>query len=207
MRKLLISAALALCAPAAVLAQDAPKVEVFGGYSYQITEEEIGGHGWEASIAGNFTDWFGVKADFSGHYGSDSERLPPLGFPIISPGLPQVPALVVDTDVSEHRFLVGPQFTLRSDRFSVFAHGLVGASRRNIDFATTLAPDVLGPIPPFEQTFKRTDFAAAVGGGVDIKITDGLAYRVQADYAPTRDNGQTRDNARISTGIVFRFGR
>jgi len=207
MRKLLISVLLALCAPAAALAQDAPRVEVFGGYSYQTTEEEIGGHGWEASIAGNFTDWFGVKADFSGHYGSDSERLSSIGLPILSPVVPPVPGFMVDTDTREHRFMAGPQFTLRSDRFSVFAHGLVGASRRNLDFTYTLEPNILISGGSFEQTVKRTDFAAAVGGGVDIKISKGLAYRVQADYAPTHDNGQTRDNARISTGIVFNFGR
>src|SRR5947207_1245557 len=100
MRKLLFVASLLLLLPLAALAQDKPKVEVFGGYSYLRSDDDFFSdhldlHGWNVSATGNLNKWFGVKADFSGHYTSVT----------ISPG--------VKADVSGHLFLVGPQFAYR----------------------------------------------------------------------------------------------
>src|SRR5262245_37083094 len=60
---------LILLVSTAGMAQDVPKVEVFGGYSW------AGGnfHGWNTSVTGNINNWFGLVADFSGHYGSEQE--------------------------------------------------------------------------------------------------------------------------------------
>jgi hypothetical protein len=55
------------------IAQDYPKAEVYGGYSY-INIDTNGlssrqnANGWEASVSGNFNKWLAVEADVSGYY-------------------------------------------------------------------------------------------------------------------------------------------
>ena len=89
-----------------LMAQDTPKVEVFGGYSW------AGGnfHGWNSSVTGNVTRRFGIVADFSGHYGSEN-----LG------------STLVKQDA--HSFLFGPRFSFRGKRVAPFVYALVGVTR------------------------------------------------------------------------------
>jgi len=89
-----------------VPAQDVPKVEVFGGYSY------AGGnfHGVNTSVTANVNKWLGLTADFSGHYGSEQEGI-----------------LLVSKDA--HTFQGGPRFSHRGKRFTPFVYALVGATR------------------------------------------------------------------------------
>ncbi len=51
-------------------------------------------------------------------------------------------------------------------------------------------------------------FAMTVGGGVDVKVREQVAIRVvQAEYLLTRFGSSTQNHARVSAGIVSRFGR
>jgi len=86
-------------------AQEVPKAEVFGGYSWS------GGnfHGWNASVAGNINKHLGIVADFSGHYGSE------LG--------------IVKVNQHAHSFLFGPRVSFRGKRLTPFVYGLFGATR------------------------------------------------------------------------------
>lgn len=83
--------------------------EVFGGYSYL----HDGGHsfnGWTGTFIGNINRWFGLAADFDGHYRSGTED-----------GL----------TVSEHEngFTFGPHFALpNSSRITPFAFTLLGGA-------------------------------------------------------------------------------
>ena len=188
MQKLLFVASLLLLLPLAAFAQDKPKVEVFGGYSYLRTDEDflldnLDLHGWNTSVTGNINSWFGLKGDFSGHY-NDYQ---------ISPG--------VRADISGHLFLAGPQFTHRkSDVWQPFVHVLVGAARQHIS------------VPTATGRTKATDtaFAMALGGGLDAHVAKHLAVRLfQTDYVLTTfDNGfdDTQHNFRLSTGLVLRLG-
>lgn len=88
---------------------------------------------------------------------------------------------------SVHTFLFGPQVSWPA-RVSPFAHVLIGGAH----FSG-------GP-------FSDTSFSAAIGAGIDTRLVPGVYWRVfQGDYLPTRFFGHTQNNARISTGIVFRF--
>ncbi len=54
-----------------------------------------------------------------------------------------------------------------------------------------------------------TGFAMGFGGGLDIHLNGRVSIRIfQADYLPVDSPliGEWRHNARIQTGIVFRFG-
>jgi hypothetical protein len=80
----------------------------------------------------------------------------------------------------------GPRFTYRgAGKVEPYAHVLAGGA-----FGSGV-----------------NQFAMTVGGGVDVKVNDKVAIRViQADYAPIFYHDGTVNNARISAGVVFRFG-
>lgn len=203
MQRLLAVASLVLFVCLSARAQEHPKAEVFGGYSYFRADGGANLHGWNSSVSGNLNSWFGLAADFSGHYDSRSSRselsLP--GFP----GFPGQPPVLtsVSSKTRIHTFLAGPRFSYRKNkRVTPFAHVLLGASRRRTESEIDLG--VLG------RTFfsgTNTSFAAAAGGGLDVELSRNLALRVvQTEYMLTRSFGFNGNNARVSTGIVFRFG-
>lgn len=85
---------------------EAPIVEVFGGYSRLIGDQQ----GFNVSIAGNVNRWFGVVGDFS-----------------------HLSAKMTEGDFSEeisgNIYLVGPQVSYRGNkRFIPFARALIGAA-------------------------------------------------------------------------------
>lgn len=106
MKKTLLVICIVSLASFSAIAQDTPKAEVFGGYSW------AGGnfHGWDGSITGNVNKWFGVTADFSGQYGSE-----PAG------------TIIIKQDA--HSALFGPRFTVRNKKYSPFAYALFGVTR------------------------------------------------------------------------------
>ena len=76
MRKALVFLAL-LILPVSALAQQTPKVEVFGGYSNltpNVDVSNINGNfnlsGFDVSVTENLNSWFGGVLDFSSHYGT-----------------------------------------------------------------------------------------------------------------------------------------
>lgn len=183
MRKLFFLAALMLVLPLMAQAQDAPKAEIFGGYSYLRADDDDDGldlHGWNASAAINFAKWAGIVADFSGHYGDFT----------YAPGL--------KADSSAYLFLVGPRFTYRKHKvLEPFGHVLLGAARSHVTTFTTLG----------KLKVNDSAFALAVGGGLDAKVHDNLAIRLfQTDYVLTRFNDDSQHNFRLSTGLVLRLG-
>jgi opacity protein-like surface antigen len=104
-RKFFCAMSMVFLALLSARAQDAPKAEVFGGYSWS------GGnfHGWNASVTGNINQRLGIVADFSGHYGSD------LGF--------------VRVNQHAHSFLFGPRVAFSGKRLTPFIYGVFGATR------------------------------------------------------------------------------
>jgi opacity protein-like surface antigen len=184
MRKLFLIAALMLVSSIAAQAQEnSPSMEIFGGYSYLLADDDDGGvdlHGWNASFNQNIVKWAGFKADFSGHYG-DVTFLPGQR-----------------ADLTTHLFLVGPQFSLRKyERVTPFVHALLGAARTDLTLSS----------PTSRVSVDDSAFALALGGGLDIKIVDSLAIRLfQADYVLTRFNDDSQHNFRASTGLVLRIG-
>jgi opacity protein-like surface antigen len=83
-----------------------------------------------------------------------------------------------------HTIMAGPVFSVRkSEKVTPFVHALVGVgigSRGGTD----------------------TAFATALGGGIDVRVSQLVAVRlVQADWLILRPGGETgRNNARVSAG-------
>jgi hypothetical protein len=190
MRKtLLCSCFLLLLAPAAAMAQqDYPRGEVFFGYSYfRANPEGQNLNGWNASVAGNITSWFGVEGDFAGHYGTLKDQF---GF------------IIQGIQINQYTFMGGPKLSLRGGRVAPFVHALIGGARAGTD--------------EFGLKSSGFALAAAVGGGIDIGLNKSFAVRaVQADYLMTRFKSfpefrnfsvdERQNNFRFSTGIVVRF--
>lgn len=105
LKKTLCSVCLVLITLVPAMAQEVPKAEVFGGYSWA----EGNFHGWNTSVTGNVTKRLGIVADFSGHYGSE------LG--------------LVRVNQHAHSFLFGPRLAFRGKKLTPFIYGLFGTTR------------------------------------------------------------------------------
>jgi hypothetical protein len=198
------------CASIAVAQDDYRKWEFFGGYSHNridtgitdddpdfgdIVNEREGFHGFNASVTGNLTRYFGLKFDVSGHFKS---RNVPFG----------TIASAVDIDSRLYNFLGGVQVKDNSTetKFKPFAHALVGAAhgRNRADFSNDFCIAIVPSPCPADFTESETGFGGAFGGGIDIRANSRIDIRViQVDYNPTRLFDSTQHNFRFGFGIVF----
>ena len=182
-----------------------PRAELFGGYSYGMTESFNSGivarpNGWNASLGLNVAKWMGFVFEGNGLYGTS--KIPsdvPAPFPRCTgqpgqfcPGTS--PTFNVDTKL--YNFLVGAQFPYRkSERFTPFGEVLFGhAGVRGV------AHQLDGS--PFAET--STGLGLIGGGGVDYNINPRYALRFKVDYLQTRLFSQKQDNAVFTVGVVIR---
>jgi hypothetical protein len=220
---------ISLCAvlvPLLASAQDYPKAEIFGGYSYLHLDtngasssslNEIcntvavgncpftfqihpGFSGWSAAGQFNFNPWLGAVADFSGHYGTlITAKLTSASFQGIN---------FVDFSLpkqSNYDFLFGPVFSYRRPKYKAFAHALLGDER--ISFESVQLPLNLGTVPaPSSHNY----FVFSLGGGVDVKLNRRFLVRAgEFDYQRVTSSfgGKNyQNNFRFSAGIVVLFG-
>lgn len=226
MQKFFIAFALVLLAAPLARAQSDVRSEIFVGYSNLQAEgvpdrndpsntfssnffdRRKGLNGVLVSGAGYFNSVIGLKGDFSFHRNSDSSSL--------VAGVRDS----IDTDV--YYFMGGPVLKFRNDsRVEPFVHALAGGAHTRFDVSTTR--NVTGGTTRTNFEVGSTDFAAAVGGGVDVRLGERFSIRAfQIDYAPVflRDRsinvlgaagaiqpitleGQRQDNVRLSIGVVF----
>jgi membrane-associated protease RseP (regulator of RpoE activity) len=170
-----------------VFGQDAPRVDVFGGYSYLNVDtnglsSRQSANGWEASVSGNFNRLFAAEADFSGYYKTIPLDLTSVGFG------------VVDVNVTDFSFAGGPRVNFRP----AFVHALFG-----VDHLTGSALGV---------SASQDSFAAILGGGIQWKVAPQWSVRAGADYVFTHHNfvapleSFTQNNFRVSVGVVYSFG-
>jgi hypothetical protein len=93
--------------------------------------------------------------------------------------------------------MIGPQYTYEWKGIRFYGHGLFGKARDRLrqPGTTQLEPSHLGK-------------AVAFGGGVDLPLKGRFSVRpIQADYLITSEFGSTQHNLRLSTGLVYRFGK
>jgi opacity protein-like surface antigen len=209
-------------------AQDStPKVQVFGGYSLMHTatggltgplmDAALGQNygtfglrtnfnGWSGEAQYNAGRWFGIVADFGGRRGTFLTA----NVGGVS-GLPKLTA---------YSFLVGPVLSYRTkSKLTPFVHALVGFDRSSLG-ATTITGL---PTPASSAAVNYTDFAIALGGGLDYKLSRHFALRAaQVDYFHTSIDLNSfygsafgaellqglathQRNLRASAGVVLQF--
>jgi opacity protein-like surface antigen len=189
-RLALLCGALLLFAGIASAQDETPKVEAFGGYSYLHVSDNGAGasfNGGSGSLAYNFTPMLGVVADFGGYHWSNSG---------------------VDANVISYLF--GPKIAYRHGAVTPYAQVLFGGA--HISGGAGSCADVrIRPQGTLGGcgTGSENAFAMTVGGGVDWNATPHIGIRlVQAEYLLTKFNdglNNRQNNARISTGVVFRW--
>lgn len=171
--------------------EEAPKAEVFAGYSYVrvnpgFSLSGVNFNGGSASLSYNPTGWLGLVGDFGGYHGDE---------------------LGVGADV--YTFLFGPKLALRRAPFTPYAQVLFGGAHGEV-----AAPCMIGgggarvhrESTVFCLSGSDNAFAMTVGGGLDWNATQHIGIRIiQAEYLMTRFLSETQNNARISTGVVFRW--
>jgi len=191
-----------LCLPLAVSAQEvAPKVEIFGGYSFlRLNLDAVPGsadiganlgdlemHGYNVSFAGNVARHVGIISEFSQFTKSDSASNL-LGDPSLTG---------INAKVRVLTLLFGPRVTLHRGKVEPFVHALFGAARASVE----------GSALGVSAGDAGYAFAYALGGGFDVKVHNNLAIRLgQVDYLGARAGGEVFDNFRYSVGVVIRLG-
>lgn len=192
-------ALLVACSAPAAFAQSTGdeynKVEFFGGYSHNrvdtgvsnedpefddIFDEREGFNGVNASITGNVSRYVGLKFDYSYHqrsieFGTDSTNFRLQNF---------LGGVQIKDNTKDSEKVVKP-----------FVHFLAGAARASVDL--TEFDDSL-------EDVSETGFAAAIGGGLDVRVHPRVDIRAfQFDYNPNRFDGEMSHNFRIGVGIVI----
>jgi opacity protein-like surface antigen len=180
MRSFLLAGMLLFAFARSAKAQDNPKGEVAGNYTYihinpgGFSTVTIDCHGGGGSAAWSLNHYLAVVGEFSGCKWT--------GF----------------SGVSAHTFtyLFGPRLTYRAySRLEPFGEVLLGGAH------------IRGTTIGFNSSGSDTAFAVAIGGGADYKWKPSVAIRfIQADYLYSRLGGTTQNNLRLQAGVVFRFG-
>lgn len=184
-----------------------PRIELFGGGSFAEAGLFNAGHwaglpGWDASLAGNVTDWLGFVVEGGQFFGTSKI---PSNSPAPFPGdqtYEPLGAPTFNVTTREYNFLFGAQFARRKySLFTPFAEVLYGHNGTR----GQATPTVPGPL----VTEVGTGRAIVAGIGADRKINRRFALRFKADYFQTGSNfpsvgKQKQDNLRFSMGIVIR---
>jgi hypothetical protein len=180
--------AVAIGSAQSVKAQDqAPKLEVYGGYDYvrfQINSDVNGqppsqtynANGGGGELTYNLTNWLGVLGDTAGYWATSTSSPARAGAAI--------------------PYLFGPRASLRRRTVTPFAQVLAGGVVTSSGI---------------ETTGWQNHFAMAAGGGIDIRASRYLSLRpVEAEYFMTKipDGLNNRqNNFRFSAGLSLLFGR
>lgn len=164
--------------------EEAPKVDVFAGYSYvqanpsTPTLDSFHLNGGSVSGAYHFTNWLSGVADFGGYTNGNIGRD---GF-----------------GGTMSTYLFGPRISYQHfRRITPYGQVLFGVARTNAS--------------AFFTGSSQNAFAMTAGGGVDLRLADHWSLRpLQVEYLLTRFQetsvgNQAQNNLRVSTGVVFRF--
>jgi len=176
---LAVLAVLGFCPPVSAQSKSKlPAIDIFGGYSYLRFESKTLGFADQLNLNGGNIE---------------------VALPDLYEGL----GAVVDVsghytrEMEEFNFMIGPQYSYKWKGIRLYGHGLFGKARDRLrqPGTTQLEPSHLGK-------------AVAFGGGLDLALAGRFSVRaVQADYLITSEFGSTQHNVRLSTGLIYRFGK
>lgn len=121
MRRTIRLVALALLLSSTAMAQEVPRIEVFGGYSHLIANVNATSNnlnGVAVAVGENVNKWFGGALDFTSHWGTQN------GF-----------------KVNAQTLMYGPVFSFRKEpRVTPFGHVLLGFMHGSAGYLGTSEP-------------------------------------------------------------------
>ena len=168
--------------------QQAPTTwDLFGGVSWMRSTsnpDPTNGYGWHTSVSERpyvSLPWVGGTIEASGAYFNRS-------------------LMVNQTNVTmseaAYSFMAGPLVSLPYRRVQPFAHVLLGA----------LVDKTAVGIGGASTSSSTTDFAYALGGGVDVPLSYRWSIRTQADWMRFHASDvNSTDAVRVSAGAVVKF--
>jgi len=170
-------------------AQSLSSSNVFVGYSFVGANLYTGQHanlnGWNLTGEKKFLPFFGVLADFSGHYGSTD-------IPSSGPCAAGSPAgCPVNSSISEYYFQGGIRGSYATKWVRPYADLLLGAVR--------ITESGSG------AEVSKNGFEATLGAGLDVRIAKRFAWRIDGGYVRTGSFVAQQNSLRASTGPVFLF--
>lgn len=180
----LVSVLVGLGGVAPVAAQEAPHVEVSGGWNligfdpFDSGTTETYPMGWYVDVAGNLNRIVGLVGQVTGNYKSFDD----LEF------------VGVTVDTSAHTFMGGVRFNGRGTLATGFGQVLVGGARGSASVGVPLLGTSL--------TESSTDLAVQVGGGINV-MPGPVGVRFGADYIRVFADGEGTNVFRVAVGIVF----
>jgi hypothetical protein len=207
----LVSTAMIFTATA--FAQNKPKWELYGDYSYMQFNPTLSGlqsralNGGGGGVQVNFGRYFGIKGDFQG-YASTQWTLTSSG-PTVTPH-GTVPAGTFKSSGNMFTYLVGPTFGVHTTRFYVYGEVLLGQS--NTSLYGDLVTSINNGGGKVSGSGTQHPFTTAAGGGLDWRMNKSVALRLgEMDWVGTRYSNpitdQNKQNSfRYLGGIVFTFG-
>jgi opacity protein-like surface antigen len=188
MRKLLFIAALTLFAVGPALARDCSSFEVTGSYDYVRVSTKVsvtkGTSTTSSTVTANLNGWNAEAAANATCW---------LGIVAQFSGVYGTPS---GTSATLHVYpaLFGPRINLRnSTSVTPFVESLFGVAHASVKQGGISA--------------SQNVFSTALGGGLDVKASSHMSIRlIEVDDLVTHIANRYQNNARISAGIVFRFG-
>jgi len=174
-------------------AQEFPRWEGFGGYSY--ANINLGPQaGLFSPGARNYN---GFDLAFSFNPNRNIRLLADVGFQFgKTTAIP--PPMFTKIHLQSTEALLGPQFTLRKRRATLFANTLAGVTNTRLQGQSGTF---------YEDLLRRNDLTLAFGGGLDVNVTRMIAIRAfQAEYLPVRRGGSWETTYTLNAGVVLRFG-
>src|SRR5271167_106000 len=196
---ILMAVALIFCGVS--FAQDSPKIEATGDYSYFRVNPGLPSHFNSQNLNGGGGDitfflktMIGIKADLQG-YGSFTQCTKP-GAPISGCASGNL-----------FTYMFGPVVKYRAGKFEPFGEVLLGGAHTNFYGNACNNAGICGAKSPTNNAFSM-----AIGGGIDIAVSQHFGIRlVDADYLLTRfgnnftGGNNSQSNFRFQTGVQFRF--
>ena len=184
-------------APVTNLPQYQQRWDLYGGFSYSHFNPGAGSGvqainltGWNGDATAWFKQVFGLEFSARGYYGTIN--------------IPANAYNVTKSDMSEHLFLMGPNFRfVRKENYAAGFHVLIGAADGSFDQGfknSGVQPNQVGIYN------NKVAFGAAVGAWGDYNLNEKWAVRLTADWQPTHYGFATQNEFAGTAGVVYKFG-
>jgi outer membrane protein OmpA-like peptidoglycan-associated protein len=185
------------------LAQEAPKADLFLGYSFLRANSArnipaFTANGGAGTIAWNLNNHFGLEAEFGGYHNGNIHD--------------------VQFDTTVVTYLFGPRVSYgRTKTVSPYGHILFGGMHFMSSIATTPTPTPVSTTSTGRLATSQDAFTMALGGGLDVRVSKTVSIRpIQLDWVMSRlqdlgmsgtpSQNRNQHHLRYAAGIVFSFG-
>jgi hypothetical protein len=212
--KFMLLGAMALALATTLVAQDAPKVELTGDYTYMrfnpslpaLQNRNLNGGGLDASFF--VRPAIAFKADLQFYGGTTYTTT----FGAVNTSAGFIPAGTYSANGTLKTYLFGPLIKARLHKVEAFGEILFGVA--HVDAYANLSKVIAAtPTATLHVQGNQNPFSMAVGGGIDLPVGKAFAIRVaEVDYVLTRltnplTSTNNQNHFRYLAGVQFRFGK